>query len=72
VAAGRLDAYFEAGLSPWDFAAGLLIATEAGCAATTLTDFPGGLDTVVIASGGLLDAFVELLMASDLEGKLIS
>jgi myo-inositol-1(or 4)-monophosphatase len=72
VAAGRLDAYFEAGLSPWDFAAGLLIATEAGCAATTLTDFPGGLDTVVIASGGLLDAFVELLMASDLEGNLIS
>lgn len=30
VAAGRLDAYFEAGLSPWDYAAGALIAAEAG------------------------------------------
>lgn len=32
VAAGRLDAYYEAGLQLWDRAAGLLIATEAGCA----------------------------------------
>jgi myo-inositol-1(or 4)-monophosphatase len=31
VAAGRLDGYFEAGLHVWDYAAGLLIATEAGC-----------------------------------------
>jgi myo-inositol-1(or 4)-monophosphatase len=31
VAAGRLDGYFEAGLNPWDYAAGALIATEAGC-----------------------------------------
>ncbi len=30
VACGRLDAYFEAGLNSWDFAAGWLIATEAG------------------------------------------
>ncbi|MFN2517667.1 MAG: inositol monophosphatase [Jatrophihabitantaceae bacterium] len=34
VAAGRLDAYFEAGLQRWDHAAGVLIAVEAGCAAT--------------------------------------
>lgn len=32
VAAGRLDAYFESGLSRWDYAAGVLIAAEAGCA----------------------------------------
>ncbi len=31
VAAGRLDAYFEAGLHNWDYAAGVLIADEAGC-----------------------------------------
>ena len=31
LAAGRLDAYFEAGLNPWDHAAGGLVATEAGC-----------------------------------------
>ena len=30
VACGRADAYFEDTLSPWDFAAGLLILTEAG------------------------------------------
>jgi len=30
VASGRVDAYFERGLSPWDVAAGALIATEAG------------------------------------------
>lgn len=30
VACGRLDAFFEAGLKPWDFAAGALIAREAG------------------------------------------
>jgi len=30
-AAGRFDAYFEEGLKPWDFAAGALVAEEAGC-----------------------------------------
>ena len=30
VASGRVDAYFERTLSPWDHAAGALIATEAG------------------------------------------
>ena len=31
VAAGRVDAYFEQWLGPWDLAAGELIAAEAGC-----------------------------------------
>ena len=30
VASGRLDAYYERGLQPWDYAAGALIAREAG------------------------------------------
>jgi myo-inositol-1(or 4)-monophosphatase len=30
VAAGRLDGFFEQGLSPWDMAAGSLLITEAG------------------------------------------
>ncbi|OZB81772.1 inositol monophosphatase family protein, partial [Microbacterium sp. 13-71-7] len=30
VAAGRLDGYFERGLSPWDYAAGALLVQEAG------------------------------------------
>ena len=30
VAAGRLDGFWEIGLSPWDMAAGILLITEAG------------------------------------------
>ena len=30
VAAGRVDAYFETGLSPWDWAAGAMLVHEAG------------------------------------------
>ena len=36
VAAGRVDAYFEENLGPWDLAAGELIAREAGCASGDL------------------------------------
>jgi len=38
-ACGRLDAYWEFGLSPWDIAAGSLIALEGGA---VITDFKGG------------------------------
>lgn len=38
VACGRYDAYWEAGLKPWDIAAGSLIALEAGA---FVTDFKG-------------------------------
>ena len=41
VAAGRLDAYWERNLSPWDMAAGLLIVREAGGFAS---DLDGGDD----------------------------
>ncbi|SUO97757.1 inositol monophosphatase family protein [Suttonella ornithocola] len=37
-ACGRQDAFFELGLRPWDMAAGILIAQEAGC---IVTDFSG-------------------------------
>lgn len=30
LAAGRIDAYYERGLNPWDYAAGVVIASEAG------------------------------------------
>jgi myo-inositol-1(or 4)-monophosphatase len=36
VAAGRLDGFWELGLSPWDTAAGMLLITEAGGLVTTL------------------------------------
>jgi myo-inositol-1(or 4)-monophosphatase len=70
VGAGRLDAYFEADLKPWDFAAGLLIATEAGCTARRLDGFPEQESTLVIASGDLLDSFVQLLIECDTNGQL--
>jgi myo-inositol-1(or 4)-monophosphatase len=38
LARGRLDAYYEAGLNPWDMAAGGLIAEEAGLVVTGLRD----------------------------------
>ena len=37
VAAGRLDAFWELGLSPWDTAAGMLLITEAGGMIGTLS-----------------------------------
>src|SRR5690554_4496312 len=40
VACGRLDAYYERGLQPWDHAAGALIAREAGASVTGLNGRP--------------------------------
>lgn len=50
VAAGRLDAHYEHGLNLWDWAAGALIAAEAGAAVLT-PDRPGGL--LVAAAPGV-------------------
>jgi myo-inositol-1(or 4)-monophosphatase len=41
VAAGRLDAFWEMGLAPWDLAAGSLLIREAG---GLISDFKGGND----------------------------
>lgn len=40
VAAGKAGVFYEARLSPWDYAAGSLIAREAGCAVTALDGAP--------------------------------
>ena len=42
VAAGRVDAYYEQGLHPWDMSAGLLIAAEAGARTGDLRGGPAG------------------------------
>jgi myo-inositol-1(or 4)-monophosphatase len=47
VACGRLDAYWEMRLKPWDVAAGTLLVREAGGRAT---DFEGGSDCIFGAS----------------------
>ena len=49
VAAGRLDGYFEAGLSPWDCAAGLVIAAEAGVVLSGLRGRAAGGPFTVVA-----------------------
>ncbi len=60
VAAGRLDAHYEHGLSVWDWAAGALIAAEAG-AVVRLPDpgRPGGL--LLAAAPGVADALTAAL-----------
>lgn len=55
VAAGRLDGYFEAGLNCWDYAAGALVASEAGCVVTVLGQ-PASSTRFVTASGAGLAA----------------
>ncbi|MBN2189323.1 MAG: inositol monophosphatase [Chitinispirillaceae bacterium] len=49
LACGRFDGYFEYTLSPWDFAAGLLVVLEAGGRASGNDGSPAGL-----SSGGLI------------------
>ena len=65
VAAGRVDAYFEQGLSPWDLSAGGLIAREAGARVEGLHGKPAGADLVVAAGPGVFDALHDLLAAGD-------
>jgi myo-inositol-1(or 4)-monophosphatase len=55
IAAGRLDGYWERGISPWDVAAGAVIVTEAG---GKVTDMRGGTfhtdGRQILASNGRL------------------
>lgn len=65
LAAGRLDAFWEPGLQPWDVAAGVLMVEEAG---GLVTDWSGrplrSLRTEMLASNGLLHpAMVQMLAA---------
>jgi myo-inositol-1(or 4)-monophosphatase len=61
VAMGRVDAYYERGLGPWDLAAGGLIAAEGGAVVAGLRGAPAGSDLVVAAGPALFDAFHDLL-----------
>ena len=61
VAAGRLDAYYEQGLSPWDLSAGGLVATEAGAVVTGLRGRPAGAPMVIAATPGVFSALHDLL-----------
>lgn len=65
VAAGRVDGYFEAGLKPWDLAAGELIAREAGAYVTGLRTERADGSLVVAAGPRLHLALRELLLRFD-------
>ena len=58
LAGGRLDAYYEEGLQPWDWAAGRLLVHEAGGASEELPGEPPGL---AAASPELLPELVSLV-----------
>jgi myo-inositol-1(or 4)-monophosphatase len=64
VAAGRLDAFFERGLNYWDYAAGGLIAREAGALVGGLAGRAESTSMAIAAGPGLyrqLDAFLTRL-----------
>jgi myo-inositol-1(or 4)-monophosphatase len=62
VASGRVDAYFEAGMQPWDWAAGALIATEAGARVGGLGGRPPGPWTTLAANPALFAQLEALLV----------
>jgi myo-inositol-1(or 4)-monophosphatase len=62
VAAGRLDAFWELGLAPWDTAAGSLLITEAGGMVGTLTgaEYQQG-GNILVGTPKVYEALIELL-----------
>ncbi|MGZ8198501.1 MAG: inositol monophosphatase family protein [Burkholderiales bacterium] len=60
VAAGRLDGFWEMGLSPWDLAAGSLLITEAGGYVGDLEGNEGYMESGNVVAGNP-KLFVELL-----------
>jgi myo-inositol-1(or 4)-monophosphatase len=65
LAAGRVDIYYEQWLNPWDWAAGELIAREAGCRTGRFDGGPIDHSGVLAANPALFDQMVELLAVTD-------
>jgi myo-inositol-1(or 4)-monophosphatase len=63
VAAGRVDAFYERGLNPWDYAAGGLIAAEAGATVGGLDGRPAS-PSMAIAAGPELFVQLETVLAA--------
>ena len=62
VAAGRVDAFFEMGMYDWDWAAGSLIAREAGAQVAGLAGRPPGTWTTLAANPVLFGPMEALLL----------
>ena len=65
VAAGRVDAFFERGLAPWDIAAGRVLVLEAGGRIGNLDGTPTEGDFVLAAPDALWGPLADLLRALD-------
>lgn len=65
IAEGSADAYAEEGVNLWDFAAGALVAREAG-ARTTMLPGAFGRELLACAPAESFDRFVHLLVSSGL------
>jgi myo-inositol-1(or 4)-monophosphatase len=68
VGAGRLDAYWEISIKPWDIAAGALIVQEAGGKVTTLQGDPDYFKppyALVAAAGGIHQQLLDGLNRQD-------
>tara|TARA_B100000686_G_scaffold339935_1_gene414826 strand:- start:368 stop:1168 length:801 start_codon:yes stop_codon:yes gene_type:complete len=63
VAAGRVDAFFEEGLNYWDYAAGSLIALEAGAVFKRIQNFLGA-ELIIATNPSIDDDFYALLVAA--------
>lgn len=65
-AAGRLDAFFERGLQPWDYAAAALIAREAGASLIGRDDAtPPGEPLLFAAAPGLVHELRDVVLGPD-------
>jgi len=65
VAAGRVDAYFEEGLGPWDLAAGELIAREAGCRTGDFRGGPARPEEILVTPPALFEALATAILTAD-------
>ena len=69
VACGRFDGFWEENLNPWDTAAGMLIALEAGA---RVTDFSGGRydidsSTILATNGRIHEEMIPILAIKDIQ-----
>jgi myo-inositol-1(or 4)-monophosphatase len=70
VACGRLDGFWEFGLSPWDMAAGKLLIEEAGGLVTDMKGRPHRLDSVhLLASNGKIHPDTLRIFTDTFEGR---
>jgi myo-inositol-1(or 4)-monophosphatase len=73
VAAGRLEAFWEFNLNPWDTAAGILLVEESGGRVTNFAGGPYRLDSrEILASNGLIQGELVELFGEMFAGRGLS